>query len=889
MRPGWKAGPLGIFGICAAVAVFSFCSWKGGLPKEPEVVNSLMMRLVRVEPGSFQMGASGNPLPLALTDGKPNRQLGDFDEHPAHRSTITRPFYMAIHEVTNAQYEQFDPSHRELRGKLGFSKEDDEAVVFVSWHDAVRFCEWLSLREGRPYRLPTEAEWEYAARAGTLGPFHSGDSLPESFLKNPIRSWFPRPDRSSPTEIVSLTVGQTPANAWGLHDMHGNVEEWCYDWYGPYPGEAQVDPVGRDSGDFRVTRGGSHSTELYYLRSSNRSGTLPEDRSWLIGFRVVMGELPPTAPLPVEPPPPHQLQVSQSAPDGSASPSPDRPYFRGPLRYVNIPEESQGPLFSKHNHDPAIAECPNGDLLAVWYSCESEPGRELSLAASRLRYGGQEWEQASLFWDAPDRNDHAPALWFDGRGTLYHFGGLSAAATWGNLAMLMRTSRDNGASWSKARLIAPEHTTGQMPVESVFQTREGVIVVPVDLYGGDSGLWLSRDEGATWAPAGGAIRGIHAGVVQLADGRLMALGRGKAIDGKMPMSLSSDLGKSWTHQASPFPILGGGQRLAFTRLKEGPLLLVSFGRKLSIRDASRRQRPVSGMFAALSLDEGVTWPYMRLVSDDGPAREIETMDGHQVTMSRSSAEPVGYLSITQTDDSLIHVISSRQYYSFNLAWLKTPAPAARRPSSPSGRRLSRKTRLASRASGEDFRDEGRWRFESNNADSSKAIAIARGIFALSTKDGQQFRLRDNQSDSFGALQSERGFSAEIRAQVLSSKEGRRGVDLELYDGLGSRYAITITRNGVYWYEGPILGTSYLDFDGYTRLVEGVDNSGRMHTFRVAVREDRTAQIYRDGRLIGSRRFEYRTPREPYLAWGADENVRARVGEVSYDLQGPFRP
>src|SRR5690606_29082157 len=108
-----------------------------------------------------------------------------------------------------------------------------------------------------------------------------------------------------------------------------------------------------------------------------------------------------------------------------------QPYFAGPRPYVLIPDGSEGPLFSKHNHDPAIAECPNGDLLAIWYTTVTERGRELGMAASRLRYGSEEWEPAAPFWDAPDRNDHAPAMWFDGDRTLYQFVGLSTAATWG--------------------------------------------------------------------------------------------------------------------------------------------------------------------------------------------------------------------------------------------------------------------------------------------------------------------------------------------------------------------------------------------------------------------------------------------------------------------------
>lgn len=675
-------------GFCLAVfAVWACAAWADEMPTEKSHVNTLGMRLVRIEPGSFLMGSPD----------------GDFDERPVHRVTITRPFYIGATEVTNAQYEAFDPGHRKLRGKLGWSKEDDEAVVFVTWHDAVRFCQWLSKKETRPYRLPTEAEWEFACRAGTTTAYHTGDSLKDpSFHKNVGESWFPDPARRGKDGPVPLLVGRTPPNPWGLCDMHGNVEEWCLDWYGPYEPQHQTDPVGRADGDFRVTRGGSHSTELRFLRSANRSGTLPEDSSWLIGFRVVVGEMPATRPLPVPPPPLHQRDVRQELPtDRSRWPDASKPYFRGPRQYVKVPPGSSGPLFAQHDHDPAIVDCPNGDLLAIWYTCLRESGRELAVAASRLRYGADQWEPASPFWDAPDRNDHAPALWSDGK-TLYHFNGLSAAATWGNLAVIMRTSTDNGATWSKARLIAPEHGLRHQPVESVVRTRDGAIILPCDAVTGGSGgtaLLVSRDGGRFWSDPGegkpkpqfraggrGAwIAGIHAALVELADGRLMAFGRGDPIEGRMPKSVSSDGGRapsgttrsvvgwSWEYSASPFPPIGGGQRLVLLRLAEGPIFFASFAQKMSIRDASGRQRTVSGLFGALSLDEGETWPVRRLITDDGPPREI---DGGGNTgrfiLSQDSAEPRGYLSVCQSADGVIHLITSKQHYAFNLAWLKTP-------------------------------------------------------------------------------------------------------------------------------------------------------------------------------------------------------------------------
>jgi len=656
------------------------------------LVNSLGMKMVPIEPGQFLMGSED----------------GDWDERPVHAVTISRPFHMSATEVTNGQFEQFDPDHRRLRGKLGFSKADDEAVVFVSWHEAVAFCKWLSEKEGKPYRLPTEAEWEYACRAGTTAAYHAGDTLPKAFHKNVRNSWFPAPTRSKDGEVVSLTVAKTSSSDWGLHDMHGNVEEWCADWYGPYAAGDQTDPVGYQMGDFRVTRGGSHSTLLSFLRSPNRSGMLPDDKTWLVGLRVVMGEMPTTKPLPAPAKPLNQQNVSQQVlADPATGPDPTKPYFEGPRPYVKISTGSNGPLFSRHNHDPAIVECPNGDLLAIWYTCLTEPGRELGIAASRLRYGADQWDPASPFWDAPDRNDHAPAMWADGKGAFFHFNGLSVAGTWGSLATILRVSHDSGATWSTAQLINPEHGLRHMPVESVFQTREGWIVLPCDAVpggGGGTAIHISKDDGRNWQDPssdtgrpsfvsggrGGSIAGIHGGVLQLKDGRLMALGRGDNIDGHMPMSISTDMGSTWTYSASEFPPIGGNQRLVLIRLREGPLLFVSFTHDFFryrrnpdktppffVTDAAGGKRQIYGMFAALSFDEGETWPIKKPITPGGPPRQLTgvTLSG-SFLLDDTHAEPRGYLSACQTPDGVIQLISSGLHYAFNLTWIKTPIPAS---------------------------------------------------------------------------------------------------------------------------------------------------------------------------------------------------------------------
>ncbi|MFP4055800.1 MAG: SUMF1/EgtB/PvdO family nonheme iron enzyme [Candidatus Brocadiia bacterium] len=862
-----------------------------GIPRAKTFTNSLGIDFARIEPGTFQMGFEGPSLPDRVA-GQGWRRKGDFDEQPAHQVALTRPFYLAVTEVTNAQYEQFDPHHRELRGKLGFSKDDDEAVVFVSWHDAVAFCRWLAEKEERPYRLPTEAEWEYACRADTTTPYHTGQSLPAPFHKNARMSWYPGEARSKPNEVVPLTVGRTPPNPWGLRDVHGNVEEWCADWYGPYPQGPVTDPRGPAEGQFRVTRGGSHSTELYYLRSANRSGTLPEDKSWLVGFRVALGEPPRGEPAPPPPPPRHRRDVAQREADWTKGPDPEEPFFRGPLVYVRIPPDANGPRFAAHNHDPALVWCPNGDLLAIWYSCHQEPGRELAILASRLRRGAEGWEEASVFWDAPDRNDHAPAMWNDGQGTIYHFNGLSAAATWGNLATVLRTSTDSGASWSRARLIIPEHGTRHMPVESVFRTREGAIVLPCDAVTGGRGgtaTWLSRDGGQSWEDPGGKAAGIHAGIVQLRDGRLMALGRGDNIEGRMPKSLSDDMGKSWTYSPSPFPPIGGGQRLVLLRLREGPLFFASFAPRIEVRDATGARRQARGLFAALSHDEGATWDVRRAIAPDEEL-EVETFDGRRMKMTPYRSEPRGYLSVCQTPDGVVHLISSRLYYAFNLRWLTAPPPAP--PPPPQAQALPVKQELPTALVPRQAPSKsGPWRFTGSGVEEGEAVDFPEGGgMRVDTGPGQRARWVDDSPEGFGRARREAGFAAEIRLQVLKSTHRQRGIDFEAYAGDGSprgrRYFISITTSGVYWYD-----------HGPQELAEGLDNRSAPHTWRLSVRPDGIVQVYRDGELLAVRQPArqvdplLRTSR-PYLQWGegaGGSEADALVRHVAYDLGGPSQP
>jgi len=232
----------------------------------PESTNSIGMEFKLIPAGTFIMGDAS----------------GEDDETP-HEVTLTKPFKMGVHEVTQAQYEQVmgvNPS----KFKGADYPVQDYPVETVTWDDAVEFCRRLSelpaeKEAGNVYRLPTEAEWEYACRAGTTTMYSFGDD--ESDLRN--YAWYLRYSGGG-----THPVGGKKPNAWGVYDMHGNVWEWCQDWYGDYPSGSVTDPSGAKSGSDRVFRGGSWSMTPEHCRSATRFGGFPWYRNGYLGFRVCL-------------------------------------------------------------------------------------------------------------------------------------------------------------------------------------------------------------------------------------------------------------------------------------------------------------------------------------------------------------------------------------------------------------------------------------------------------------------------------------------------------------------------------------------------------------------------------------------------------------------------
>jgi formylglycine-generating enzyme required for sulfatase activity len=229
-------------------------------PAAPTFCNSIGMEFILIHAGEFRMGASD----------------GADDEKPVHRVRITRPFYLAKYPTTQAQWEAVIESNPSR-----FPGDPNRPVETVSWDDAQNFLQRLSAKEGKSYRLPTEAEWEYAARAGTTTAYCFGDDV--SLLRE--YGWYTENSGGR-----TRAVGQLEANVWGLHDMHGNVWEWVQDWYADnyYQQSGIIDPKGAEEGKYRVVRGGSWRDDARYLRVSARGRNEPGYRLDTLGFRCAV-------------------------------------------------------------------------------------------------------------------------------------------------------------------------------------------------------------------------------------------------------------------------------------------------------------------------------------------------------------------------------------------------------------------------------------------------------------------------------------------------------------------------------------------------------------------------------------------------------------------------
>ena len=531
------------------------------------------------------------------------------------------------------------------------------------------FCDWLGKKEGRTYRLPTEAEWEYACRAGRA-------------------------------DGAAWETAAGAANPWGLRDLLSGPVEWCNDWYGEYDFPSERDPVGYAAGFAKVVRGGYLDTpEKYkpanYLRPSNRAAAppsfgpsadgAPNPQGYglhRIGFRVVAAPLPATAPHPYVATYARQ-GVKQTTAGAAQGPDANRPYFRR-RRLLPIPPEDTKqpeinhaglhPSFRDHNHSPGFAVLPNGDALLVIYTSYNEYEPEVSLMAARLRFGAEEWDMPSPFLDTAGANDHAPLLWHDGTDTLWLFWGNPYAE--GHFPFNFLTSHDDGATWSPANY---PHITGPLgkslerpqPINTVIRAprAEGgsTLMLAVDAAGGgplgsQAMLWATDDDGATWHDTLGRTFGRHTTFVLRKDGSILGLGgKNSGVDDFMPSAISYDGGRTYKLGKTPFSQLNSGQRPCVIRLASGRLFMAG-----DYQPSKKTKKPASitesGSYVALSDDDGATWRIKRLPGAFSLHRNMGS---------------VGYCVARQAPNGVIHLITSLNHpalhFEMNEAWIMSDA------------------------------------------------------------------------------------------------------------------------------------------------------------------------------------------------------------------------
>jgi formylglycine-generating enzyme required for sulfatase activity len=236
-------------------------------PKE-RITNSLGMELVLIKPGKFMMGS-------------PEDEPGRYSGESLHPVSLTNPFYMQTTEVTQAQWQALMGKNPASNKRCG----DNCPVEQVSWDDVQKFIQKLNQKENtNKYRLPTEAEWEYACRAGSTTAFPNGNITELECDRDPnldAIGWYCWNSKNS-----IQPAAQKKPNAWGLYDMLGNVQEWCQDWFGAYPHDEVINPKGSKKGSYRTMRGGTWYSPARDTRCASRFGSPARYRFRHIGFRL---------------------------------------------------------------------------------------------------------------------------------------------------------------------------------------------------------------------------------------------------------------------------------------------------------------------------------------------------------------------------------------------------------------------------------------------------------------------------------------------------------------------------------------------------------------------------------------------------------------------------
>ncbi len=586
-----RAAAIGLALGCAGI-LCTLAESKAATPTTqlPLITNSLGMTFKLVQPGSFTMGMNG---------GKGT----DTDQYPAHPVDITKQFYLQTEKVSQAVYDQ---------AHLPGSASD------ASWLDADAFAKWMSKREGRTYRLPTEAGWNYALDKRLLA---------------------------------------------GL-----DTREWMNDWHFPYFEDHRIDPTGPATGFLKVIRADPTNRFSLPVNANNaKYGFAP------VGFRLVLVvEKPATNPGWVDPLPFPLAAVKQSTAPAAHGPDPKQPYFavRGALTIPSDEDEAHGgplagvdPSCYDHNHSPGFTVMPNGDVVAVWFSGPkgAEYTTPVRFVWSRLRFGSEQWDMPTIFYKVKGYSDESPLLWTDTRDkhTVWMIGG-SRDPLNGRVVFKIGKTTDNGATWD-FRIPETMEMKGKLAAQPVNSMFRGPSPTGNDLYfamdggGADGLLWKSSDNGSNWVDMGGrTTSGRHPTIVPLKDGRLLNIGgKNTDIDGVQPKCYSSDWGASWSaKEKTPFSPLGSNQRPDLIRLMSSRLFYVG--------DSQQKGKEGKGVTVALSSDEGQTWTIKQL-----PVTRPHTKD--------KKAGTAGYVTAAQGPNGVIHILTTLTkpslHYELNEAWI----------------------------------------------------------------------------------------------------------------------------------------------------------------------------------------------------------------------------
>lgn len=586
-------------------------------------------KLVTVPAGSFRMGADADALSSNIREGFGVTSLrpadGDFDETPAHTVHITHSFRMATTEVTVEQYREFDPTYVP-------DAAYPQYAAGLSYIQASAYCVWLSKRERKPYRLPTEAEWEYAARAGGTKVFGQSDTPPKV---------------------------DTP-NAWGLSNLGSGRPEWVFDWYGPYQREAQTNPVGPVSGYARVVRGGGldfrrSKTEAvytaaapYFERAATRASMAPtfQSHEGNIGFRVVQAPMPTARPYAAQPLC-FQTAVKQTPDRVQDGPDASKPWLHMIELFPNLQGKSMPNVgwqlglsrgLGIAYHNSAIQQMPNGDTLAAYYNTPNqEDDPDQTVLTMRRRAGSETWDMPEPWPYFADAANAAPVIWNDSGKVWFFWGTPRLIGAWPFAYM---TSGDNGVTWSEVHFPHFDAPIGRyvpQPINSVVRTADGTILLPTDSTGKDatgngsiSAVWGTHDDGETWYDTGGRTGGRHTTIVLAKDGSILGFGgKNSNIDGRMRVAVSNDGGNTWQKSKTPFDELMSGERPSAIRLKSGRLFFVA-----NFNPKPEKHIHKDGAYVALSDDDGKTWTMKPLPSN---------------------VLTVGYTTATQGADGVTHL------------------------------------------------------------------------------------------------------------------------------------------------------------------------------------------------------------------------------------------